>query len=140
MPRQNLIAVALAASLALAPFVAVPGPAAATQMAAQTSEFGGVKITVEPVGLAAGTPSLDFEITLETHTRSLDDDLVRTATLIADGRPCRVLGWDGSRPGGHHRKGVLRFRGVSPPPRMLELRIQRPDETRPRVFRWRTGP
>lgn len=94
-----------------------------------------MKITVEPRGFPR-TKTWDFAITLETHTQPLDDDLVNGATLLADGKPYRPVGWEGSPPGGHHRKGVLSFAVVTPQPQVLELQMRRTGEASPRIFRW----
>jgi hypothetical protein len=142
MSHQRLIVCALVAAVGSSPlWAAGVGAAQATEVAAaaQTSNQGGVKITVEPRGFPR-TKTWDFAITLETHTQPLDDDLVRTSSLIADGKPYRPLGWEGSPPGGHHRKGVLSFAAVTPRPQAVELQIRRPGEASPRVFRWQTGP
>ncbi|MBX9812146.1 MAG: hypothetical protein K2Y16_11135 [Burkholderiales bacterium] len=40
--------------------------------------------------------------------------------------------WQGDPPGGHHHKGTLQFKPVSPAPASIELRIQRAGETNPR--------
>ena len=114
----------------------------ATEMppAPQTSSQGGVKITIAPRGFSSEAKTWDFAITLETHTQSLDDDLAKTATLLADGRPSRPRGWEGAPPGGHHRKGVLRFEAVTPLPQAVELQIRRTGEASPRVFRWQLDP
>jgi hypothetical protein len=75
---------------------------------------------------------------LDTHTQDLSDDLVKSAVLLDDrGNQFRPLAWEGAAPGGHHRRGVLKFNPVAPPPRALELRISRPGEAQARVFRWR---
>jgi hypothetical protein len=143
MPHQRLIAYALAAAVGSSPLCAAGfGEAQAAQMAAaaQTSNQGGVKITVEPRGFPRGAKIWDFAITLETHSQPLDDDLATAATLLADGKPCRPLGWEGAPPGGHHRKGVLRFEAVTPLPQAVELQIRRTGEASPRVFRWQLGP
>jgi hypothetical protein len=141
MPRQNLIACALVAAIASAlPFAAALDEALAAQAAAQTSRQEGVTVTVAPPGFARGAKTWDFAITLETHTQPLDDDLVNGTTLLTDGNPYRPLGWKGSPPGGHHRKGVLSFAVVTPRPQAVELQIRRPGEASPRVFRWKTGP
>ena len=44
--------------------------------------------------------------------------------------------WEGDPPGGHHRKGVLKFDAVNPRPQDIELRITRAGEPKPRSFRW----
>lgn len=141
MSHQRLIVCALVAAVGSSPLCAAGFGAAqstAVTAAAQTSNQDGVKITVEPRGFPRAK-AWDFAITLETHTRRLDDDLVSGATLLADGKPYRPLRWEGSPPGGHHRKGVLSFGVVIPPPQAVELQIRRPGEAGPRVFRWQTG-
>ena len=47
-----------------------------------------------------------------------------------------ILPIDGDPPGGHHRKGVLRFAPIAPVPDAVELRLQRPGESAPRSFTW----
>jgi len=139
--HQHLIAFALVAAVGLlCAGVFVEVRAAEMAAAAQTSNQDGVKITVEPRGFPRGAKTWDFAITLETHTQPLDDNLVNAATLFADGKPCRPLGWEGTPPGGHHRKGVLRFEAVTPQPQAVELRIRRTGEASPRIFRWQPGP
>ena len=143
MSRQGLIVCALAAAIASVQFGAAgSGEARAAEMAAasQTSNQGGVKITVEPRGFPPSAKTWDFAITLETHTQPLDDDLVRASTLVADGKLYRPQGWEGAPPGGHHRKGVLRFDAVTPLPQVVELQIRRTGEASPRIYRWQPGP
>jgi hypothetical protein len=140
MRRQRLIACTLVAAIASIGFgAAALGEARAAEMVAQTSSRGGVNITVEPPGFTRGAATWDFTVTLETHIQPLDDDLVTAATLLADGKPSRPLGWEGAPPGGHHRKGVLRFDAVTPLPQAVELQIRRTGEASPRVFRWQPG-
>jgi hypothetical protein len=57
--------------------------------------------------------------------------------LIADGAKYLPLSWEGTAPGGHHRKGVLRFKAIVPPPRSVELQILLSGDTSPRSFTWR---
>lgn len=121
-------AVALAAQLGLA---------SARELAPQTSRERGVTVRVKPVDLSPAAKAWRFEVVLDTHSVDLSDDLARTATLHVAGAQHAPIGWDGDPPGGHHRKGVLRFAPVAPAPEALELRIQRPGEGAPRTFRWR---
>jgi hypothetical protein len=140
MSHQRLIACALLAAVASTPLFATGlEKTQAAEAAAQTSNQDGVKITVEPRGFPRGAKSWDFAITLETHTQPLEDDLVRATTLLADDKTCRPLSWDGAPPGGHHRKGVLRFEAVTPLPQAVELQIRRAGEESPRIFRWQLG-
>jgi len=143
MPYQHLIAYALVAAIGSFPLCAAGfGEAQAAQMATsvQTSNQGGVKITVEPRGFAPDAKTWDFAITLETHTQPLDDDLAKAATLLADGKPAQPRGWEGTPPGGHHRKGVLHFDAITPLPQTVELQIRQTGEASPRIFRWQLGP
>lgn len=52
------------------------------------------------------------------------------------GNAYKALAWDGAGPGGHHRKGLLRFPVIVPRPQAVELRITRAGEAQPRIFRW----
>jgi hypothetical protein len=126
----------------MAAIVALPGVAAGdgaqpeTALAAQISNQAGVKLSVAPRGFPPDARTWDFAVTLETHTAPLGDDLARTATLVANGKPFLPLAWLGDPPGGHHRKGVLRFYAIVPRPHSVELQIHRRGEAQPRVFRW----
>lgn len=130
--RMKLIGMALAACLA-----AIPVGAAAMEFAPQSNQGLGITVRAKPIDLAANAKSWTFEIALDTHSQDLTDDFTRTAVLIdANGKPHMPLGWDGAAPGGHHRSGVLRFEPMNPLPAVLELRVQRPGEAAPRIFRW----
>jgi len=109
----------------------------AAELAAQRSSAGGVTVAVTPQNLAASAKSWDFKVVLDTHAGELNDDLVKTATLLDDkgGRHVPVQ-WEGAGPGGHHREGVLKFKPVSPTPATVDLQIKRMGEANPRSFRW----
>ena len=111
--------------------------AGAAELAAQKSGSGGVTVTVTPQNLAAGVMSWDFKVVLDTHSGELNDDLVKTTTLL-DGKGGRHIPvkWEGAGPGGHHREGTLKFNPVSPTPSAIELSITRAGESKPRSFRW----
>ena len=115
--------------------LASPGIVAADRLPSRTTQQAGVTVKVEPRALAPA--GWDFHITFDTHTQELKDDLLKSAVLVADGgRPAAAVAWNGDPPGGHHRKGMLRFTAVAPAPAQIELRIQRAGEPAPRVFRW----
>ena len=112
--------------------------AVAAELAPQNSQAGGVSVSVKPTDVSAAATTWKFQVTLTTHSGDLGDDLARSAILVdAAGKPQPALGWDGDPPGGHHRKGVLRFKALSPRPDALELRIPRAGEAAPRTFRWK---
>lgn len=117
-----------------AAFLGAGGTAAAQGLAAQSSSAAGVTVKATPRTLPGG--AWEFEIVFDTHTQALNDDLLKTATLRVDGKPLDAAGWQGDPPGGHHRKGVLKFAAADPRAQEIELRITRPGEPKPRSFRW----
>ncbi len=102
----------------------------------QTSNERSIKVTVVPQNIAAEAATWDFEVTMETHTRDLSDDLTKSSALLADGQQYLPLSWEGAPPGGHHRKGILRFKAIAPRPRSMELQIRLGGDTSPRSFKW----
>jgi len=129
MPRMNLSILAPLAALLVA------SAAVAGELPARSSHAAGVTVSVTPRSLSG--PVWEFEVALNTHSGDLSDDLMKTAVLVADGAPPEApAGWQGAAPGGHHRRGVLRFKAVSPPPAAIAVRMQRPGEPAPREFRW----
>ena len=115
---------------------AASGVTAAPALPTQTSSQSGVTVKITPRTLAAGT--WEFEVVFDTHSQELTDDLGKTAVLVSDGRTSHSpVKWQGDPPGGHHRKGVLEFKPVSPMPAAIELQIKRNGETAPRLFRWK---
>lgn len=130
MPR---LARFLAVSLAAAAFSV--GALASESLPAQSSSVSGVTLKVTPRGLKAGT--WEFDLAFDTHSQDLKDDLLRSAVLVAGGAQAAPLAWEGDRPGGHHRKGMLRFAAPTPRPAMIELHVSRPGESKPRIYRWR---
>lgn len=108
---------------------------AVQSLQARTSSEQMVTVTVVPRDLTA--KSWEFEVSLSTHVRPLDDDLMKSAMLLdAAGRRHAPLTWRGDGPGGHHRKGVLVFSPLEPRPPAIELLIQRAGEPAPRSFKW----
>ncbi|MDP3169547.1 MAG: hypothetical protein Q8M91_04330 [Polaromonas sp.] len=137
-PSIRLTGWFLASALGLlaAPLVAL-AQASANAMATQSSSERGV--TVKVTRKVTGSPDSrwEFAIVLETHSAELGDDLTQSATLAADdGRTFKPVSWIGAAPGGHHREGVLAFDVPAPRPSVIELRIARPGESAPRIFRW----
>jgi hypothetical protein len=133
IPLKLLLSVVFAAAL----LWAIPAGASAAALAPQTSSELGVSVVATPRDLSAAATEWEFEIVLQTHSQDLSDDVKAVSTLIADGRATQVpTAWEGDPPGGHHRKGVLRFEPIAPRPETIELRILRPTESSPRSFRW----
>lgn len=110
--------------------------AAELVLAPQTSNEREIKVVVTPKNLLNQAQNWDFEVTMESHTQALNDDLAKSSALIADGKRYAPLAWEGAPPGGHHRKGVLRFKAIIPQPPSVELQIRLTGEATPRSFKW----
>jgi hypothetical protein len=102
----------------------------------QVSNERGIKVTATPQEIGDEAKTWDFRVVLETHTRDLSDDVAKAAVLVADGRQYPPVGWEGAAPGGHHRKGLLRFKAIAPRPASVELQIRLSGDQSPRGFRW----
>ncbi len=130
--RLKLALAALVLALGLA------AAAAAEPLDARTSNAGGVRVAVKPLGLAPNAKTWDFEITMDTHTQPLDQDLIRISVVVVDSaREYTPSAWKGDPAGGHHRKGVLQFAPVPGNPKSLELRIKGLGTPEARVFAWK---
>lgn len=120
----------------LAAFALVSGVAAAPALAPQSSSASGVSVAVTPRVVSGEV--WEFEITINTHSQNLSEELTKAAVLVAaGGTSYSPTDWQGDPPGGHHRRGILRFKAPEPVPAAIELRIQRPGERAPRTFQWK---
>ncbi len=95
-----------------------------------------VSIDAKPVDFAFSKP-VKIKIALNTHHGSLDYDLAKIATLICDrGNEHKPLGWEGSPPGGHHRRGELIFPKFNHKISHMKLVIKGIYDVPERVFEW----
>ena len=134
MLKTLLSSLTIAATLAVsyAPDCVATEPVYAPQI----NNEHGIKVTVTLQNIQNAARTWAFEVTLETHSQSLSDDLSKSSVLMADGKQYTPLSWEGAAPGGHHRKGLLRFKAIVPRPQSLELQIRLTGETSPRSFKW----
>jgi len=96
-----------------------------------------VTIKITPLELGKDSATWKFQITLDTHAGSLDDDLTKVSTLIDDkDNTYKPLGWEGDPVGGHHRAGIISFEPIEPVPSYIELRIKKVGGISDRSFRW----
>ncbi|MDH5536547.1 MAG: hypothetical protein OEZ08_13390 [Betaproteobacteria bacterium] len=130
--RTRLITIS---SLLIATVFGTSGASAGPNLPTRTSAEAAVTVKATPRPLTATT--WEFDLVFDTHSRELNDDLEKTAVLVTNGgKTFAPVKWQGDPPGGHHRKGVLQFKPISPLPASIELRITRDGEPKPRVFQW----
>ncbi len=136
LSRRSVIALAATIlTFRMAP-LAMAQPAGTPKLAAVSNDTAGVRVVIIPKTVAAKS-DWEFTVTMDTHTKPLDDDLTKTAVLLDDGgRRYMPLSWQGDKPGGHHRQGVLRFPAPSEPVKSFELQIQGAGAENKRVFKW----
>lgn len=81
----------------------------AIQLAELTDSQGAVTVIVKPLDLNSSAGTLNFEVTLDTHSIDLSMDLAALATLTTDtGQGVQAALWDAPL-GGHHVSGTLSF-------------------------------
>ena len=131
---SNLKSTLVAACMMLAAVQA----AQSVELETLTNSDGAVTVKVTPMNISPEAESWDFGVVLSTHSVALDQDMRRAVVLMdAAGAPRQPLSWEGDPPGGHHRKGVLRFQPLAGIPEYLDLRIKSIGGVSERVFRWR---
>lgn len=96
-----------------------------------------ITIKVTPVILDKTSDPWKFDITFDTHSGSLDQDPLEMAVLFDDkGVAHKPTAWEGQRPGGHHREGMLIFKAIKPAPTYVALKIKNVGGIPERSFTW----
>lgn len=107
------------------------------QLLTKTSSEAEVTVDVTPVNILEDGETFDFNITLETHSVNLDQDLTLNSVLIDDeNNSYNPIKWEGDPPGGHHRSGTLKFKSIIPKPKSLKLILKDIGGVKERVFEW----
>ena len=118
-------------------FVSAQELSAASAFQTRTNDSAGVRVVVTPRALTAGATTWDFDVTLDTHTRPLNEDLVAATALVDEkGQSTTPVSWQGDSPGGHHRKGILKFAAPAGNPTTFELQMKGVGGVNLRAFRW----
>lgn len=105
----------------------------------KTDAQGAVIVTMTPLEFGKDAGLWKFGIVFDTHSGSLDDDVLAAAFLEdGAGNVYEPVAWEGPGPGGHHREGVLVFPAIDPLPPQVELSIKNVGAVPERVFAWST--
>lgn len=100
------------------------------------NDEGRVSFEVTPLDFSYDRP-VSFEISIDTHSGSLNFDLTEISVLEDDvGNKYLPLKWDGSSPGGHHRTGILVFPKLDGQAKYMKLVIKDVSDIPERVFIW----
>lgn len=130
-------------SLAFVATVLAGPPSALAQtksLPSQKNDAGQVTVTVTPLAVSNTANTWRFEVQLNTHVAPLTQDMTAVATLNdGKGNSEQPSAWEGDPPGGHHRKGVLVFRPISPMPDSITLNIRQVAAVPERSFTWNLG-
>ena len=117
-----------------------PNTANASDMT-RMDEQGAVIFEVTPLNLGTPADTLEFDVSMNTHSVDLSMDLAQLATLSTDaGLTVQASKWDAA-PGGHHVSGKLLFPSMQDTKSILEgaskitLTIINVDATS-RIFEW----
>jgi len=106
----------------------------------QASNDNGVRVTVTPRTLAQNQAA-EFDVSLNTHSVDLSQDLAAVSELRDDqGNSYAPSRWDGSPPGGHHRKGTLFFPALKASVHSVTLIIRDVAKVPERAFSWKVQP
>lgn len=99
---------------------------------------GNVTVLVTPITLRPQFPA-SFDVAFETHSVELDFD-IENVVILTDERGTRYTPhWQGSPPGGHHRKGTLVFTPDIPKPTTVTLVFRDIAFIPTRTFTWNTN-
>ena len=108
---------------------------------AVTDTQGAVEFVVTPLNLASPGATIDFEVSMNTHSVDLGWDLARQSTLTTD-EGLAVIGQTWPVGNGHHYEGILSFPARTTDGKPLlegatDLRLVIRDTDVPeRVFTW----
>lgn len=103
----------------------------------QTNSEENVTVQITPLNISKTSNFWEFEISMQTHSVELNQDLVKNSVMIDNnGKRYYPVAWEGDPPSGHHRKGILKFEAISPIPKSIMLKINQIGDVQERVFKW----
>lgn len=94
-------------------------------------------VSVTPQDLSKTADAWRFAVQFNTHVTPITQDLVAVASLgDSKGASEQPTAWEGDPPGGHHRRGVLIFKPITPVPATITLHIRQVGGVADRAFTW----
>lgn len=122
---------------ALAPTPAISPTDQSVSNESKEQSEGNVTVIVTPLKLIRGESPV-FQLTFETHSVDLSFDVSAITTLMDDiGILYGVPVWNGSPPGGHHRKGTLSFsQPLAPSIQQVTITLFNIADVPKRTFTW----
>lgn len=114
-----------------------PSQTRATANIFETKENSGgnVTVSVTPMTLKPGFPA-SLDIAFETHSVDLAFDVEKIAVMTDAAGKTYIPHWQGSPPGGHHRKGTLVFTPDIPKSTTVTLVFRNIAGIPSRTFTW----
>lgn len=89
----------------------------------RTDEQANVNVTITPIDLSIDSQEWRFNVSMDTHSVELDQDMTKSVVLMGDGdEKYKPIRWEGPT-SGHHREGTLLFAPIAPYPQHLKLNI-----------------
>ncbi len=147
LPLLALILAACSATASKAPVVPANSNASSSASGGDANSLeradqqGAVTVSLIPLNLSNPGETLDFDVSLQTHSVNLSMDLAALSTLKTDtGVTVKATAWNGPK-GGHHVEGKLTFPAKQDGKLVLEgaktltISIQNVDAAE-RIFSW----
>lgn len=107
-----------------------------TEPESQSKDENGVTVIVAPKIIS--TSYWLFDITLDTHSVELDQDIKQTVFLRDEkGGESAPAFWDGDPPGGHHRSVTVKFNPILPQPSTFTVAVKNIGGVPERDFLWK---
>lgn len=101
------------------------------------NDGGSVRVSVTPEDLSKSATDWRFQVRFNTHVTPIVQDMLIVTSLTGNQAAGeKPLKWEGDPPGGHHRRGVLVFKPITPAPSAVTLHIREVGGIADRSFTW----
>ena len=135
LTRRTLFVFSAAAFVSI---IGASGALSETKLEPRTSNENGVLVVVTPKHVGPNDRIWEFDVSVDTHVKPLNADITKNSSLIdSSGQHFKALKWEGTGPGGHHRKGTLQFLRPDPLPASVAVEIDGLGGSAKRNFSWK---